>query len=1028
MNLPKALVTAIEQQNVVLVLGAGASFDSKNGKGENPPSGAGLKRLLASKYLDDDHENDPLNLVSAYAINETDLITVQTYIKEIFADFPPTESHYALARYRWAGLATTNYDCLVEDAYKNAQQPLQKVIPRIENGDRVLELQSDPNNILYLKLHGCLTRINNPDCPLILTRDQYIDYLKGRDRVFGNLRDWSYERTLVFIGHGGGDPDLIQTIYDLKIPEIARPRHYMIKPNNNAAEKRFWERTKKVQLLDGTFAEFIEALQKAINPEFIKISSGHKDGDHPIVARFTSHSKISDACSQYLTAHIYYPKSLRSEQAVSAGDFYKGFNGDWAPIELDYDVPRKVTDELLEQIFLLEDYRAKKRLQVVLLKGHAGSGKTIILRRAAWTASHDYDCCCLYIKDDSPIETTAIQEIVEKCGERVYVFIDNAADRASEIRALIRDIGPHGELVTIVLAARYNEWNNAAKEIDGLVTDIFEVRALSEIEIGKLLSLLEKHGALGRLAEKSTTERFDAFVSLAGRQLLVALHEATLGKHFEEILVDEYHSLLPLEARHIYLTICILNRLDIPVRAGVVSRIHNIDIPYFAEHLFRPLEHVVYMSEDHRTRDMVYQARHPVIAEIVFERILTDTRERFEEYYRTLNALNIDYSTDRIAFHRLTKAKVLLKLFPNEDLCEEILELARVISKDAPRVLQQRAIFEMSRRKPDFQKSSSLLNEAIKREPHFKHYVHTKAELAMKRAESARGSLEREKYLNEASKLAKEANKDRAHDAHSHHTLAKVNMLRLEAELEGGQTDFKSPTIQEIVRLIESEISVGLQESPGNSFLLTERAKLFKLLKDSPRMIASLEEAFEKNPKLSYLAIQLADFHLGHGEPLKAKAVIEHALEVNRLDKTLNFKYATLLVDCDKNFTDASYYYKRSFSPDDSNYSAQLNYVKCLFLGGDYEGYRLEQPKLFNQRWLPHIENEEQFTTLTTFQGRVSAIKSSYAFVIEDRSRLSVMVPFSALKDTTRLTQTSRLEFRIAFGFKGLRAVDAWIL
>jgi len=63
------------------------------------------------------------------------------------------------------------------------------------------------------------------------------------------------------------------------------------------------------------------------------------------------------------------------------------------------------------------------------------------------------------------------------------------------------------------------------------------------------------------------TQRVQQFEEQAGRQLLVALHEATTGNPFEEILLDEFNEIQPLSARNLYLTVCVLNRLRVAVRA-----------------------------------------------------------------------------------------------------------------------------------------------------------------------------------------------------------------------------------------------------------------------------------------------------------------------------------------------------------------------------------------------------------------------------------------------------------------------------
>ncbi|MFN7987577.1 MAG: hypothetical protein U0529_08900 [Thermoanaerobaculia bacterium] len=111
----------------------------------------------------------------------------------------------------------------------------------------------------------------------------------------------------------------------------------------------------------------------------------------------------------------------------------------------------------------------------------------------------------------------------------------------------------------------------------------------------------------------------------------MALHEATLGKPFEDIVEDEFRNVLPLEAQQFLFTVCVPNRLDVPVRSrSVLSRIHGIPFEEFRARFFSPLEHVVVAENDGSAGDLVYRARHSHIAEIVFERILRTEEERFE--------------------------------------------------------------------------------------------------------------------------------------------------------------------------------------------------------------------------------------------------------------------------------------------------------------------------------------------------------------------------------------------------------------
>jgi hypothetical protein len=103
-----------------------------------------------------------------------------------------------------------------------------------------------------------------------------------------------------------------------------------------------------------------------------------------------------------------------------------------------------------------------------------------------------------------------------------------------------------------------------------------------------LLENLEKFNALGHLAPLTFDERKLKLREIYGRQLLVALHEATENASFRDIIADEYRDINPPEAKLLYLDICFLHRFGPPVRAGLISRIHGIDFDDFYTRFFGP--------------------------------------------------------------------------------------------------------------------------------------------------------------------------------------------------------------------------------------------------------------------------------------------------------------------------------------------------------------------------------------------------------------------------------------------------------
>ncbi len=116
MDIPAALQTQLLEGRVVLVLGAGASREATP-SGTLAPSSQELARLLSDKFLGGKYRDGHLARVAEYCISESDLVTVQEYIRRLFDGLEPSAAHKLLPMFHWRTLATTNYDRLIERAY-----------------------------------------------------------------------------------------------------------------------------------------------------------------------------------------------------------------------------------------------------------------------------------------------------------------------------------------------------------------------------------------------------------------------------------------------------------------------------------------------------------------------------------------------------------------------------------------------------------------------------------------------------------------------------------------------------------------------------------------------------------------------------------------------------------------------------------------------------------------------------------------------------------------------------------------------
>lgn len=1026
MIIPEFLLSQLTSGNVVLFLGAGASKGSVSARNLPPPNGKQLGDMISNKFLGGKFKELPLSQIGELAINESTLLDVQRFIQDIFIDLYPSSFQKKICMFRWYGLATTNYDLIVEKIYKPENHPLQNIVTFISNEDRVDERMRDSNSLMFLKLHGCITRINVSP-PLILSVDQYLTCRQGRERIYNMLGDWAYEHPIIFVGSTLQDSDLRVILLELEKNIKLKPRYYIVAPEVEAEQERFWE-SKKVTVLKGTLEDFLNSLDTQI-PAATRSLHVSAPAELPITERFIKKDfRLSEICTQFLQKDVFYVKSIVSTEIVKAIDFYKGFNLGWGIIEQQLDVRRELSDIVLSERFLIDEAEHASGLEIILIKAPAGSGKTILMQRLAWEASRDYDKLCFFLRPQGIINTSALQELITLCDERIYLFVDNAGDQYKALLHVIKHIKEFGKRLTIVLSERTNEWNmGCAESLNPYITHSYNLKYLTPKEIEALLVLLERHRALGVLEHSTLEERMAAFVDRAGRQLLVALHEATLGKRFEEIIESEFANISPFEAQKIYLTICVLNRLGVLVRAGIISRIYGVPFEEFKKRFFAPLEQVVKVSYNPIIRDYEYSARHQHIAEIIFENILRDREKKFDFYVSSLRALNLGYINDRRAFRQMTSGRVLLELFPAYDMVKLIYKIAEEIAGEDAHLLHQMGIYEMNRPNGNLEKSSEFLSRADALAPYDVTIKHSKAELQLRLADMARTPLEKEQRLNEATSMAILIKNARTNTSYPFHTLTKIGLRKLRDYLSVEQIDVSA--VQEITRNIEGYLFEGLQQYPADPYLCEAESNFAIMLSDSERALTALENALNANPRNTFIALRLSGCYQKKGDLPKAREIIKKAIETNGSDRRLHYSYAKiLLLTKDAAMGELTYHLMRSFTEGDTNYDAQLLYGRQLFIEGDVK-YRDIFKKLGSARVSFEEQTRKLYPLEEVFHGTIVKMESTHCFISRDGTGEWIFTYQDNILPNvwSLLKQGIRVGFKIAFTMRGPASFDVFI-
>ena len=312
--------------------------------------------------------------------------------------------------------------------------------------------------------------------------------------------------------------------------------------------------------------------------------------------------------------------------------FFLGHPPTWADLAVDADVRRKVdyNGELLQYERFTESLSQPLSASsgLVVVFGEGGSGKTTFLRRLMFDLTRAGNVVLRY-QEDASLDVGSIVRYVDNGGERgapVFIFIDDAQHHASRLFALARELTYIPGRAVVVAAARRNEWNQATHLLRPAATyDSVLLPRLDGDEAKRLIESLARNDALGSLKDLSEKERLEKFTIEAESQLLVGLLEATQGKRFRDIVVDEFRGIANTEVKALYLAICVFAQLGLRTPEGIASLIAKSDSHLsFSTDILPLLEFVI--SREEMSSGFDLSPRHRVIADELVRRVC-GTRE-----------------------------------------------------------------------------------------------------------------------------------------------------------------------------------------------------------------------------------------------------------------------------------------------------------------------------------------------------------------------------------------------------------------
>jgi hypothetical protein len=327
------------------------------------------------------------------------------------------------------------------------------------------KMRSALNPVQYLKLHGCLSHLFDKDIPLVLSWEHYATYSKNRTRLFGRQSDLSHECPIIFVGYSMGDSHIRDLVYRLEVEK--RPRWYLVAPDAEEEDIQLWS-SKNFDVFPCRFGEFMTALDKSI-PKLLRFLAPPKGAvEFPLRGYYVAASEESDAVRGSLTKDLTLVHASMSFAEQTAERFYSGYDTGWGGILNRFDARRKVTDDLLFKALLVNE--APTEPVFFLLRGPAGAGKTIALKRAAFDAATANNALVLWLEESGQLRSEVFLEIWDFAQRPIYLFVDQVALHVENLVPFLTAMKARRVPVVLVGAEREADWTTYCGAVEELLT------------------------------------------------------------------------------------------------------------------------------------------------------------------------------------------------------------------------------------------------------------------------------------------------------------------------------------------------------------------------------------------------------------------------------------------------------------------------------------------------------------------------------------------------------------------------------
>lgn len=651
-----SIVQEIDPVNTVLFFGAGSSILS------GAPS---VEKVIASvgKEFDIDPVGYSLTEITSIAEEKKSRRELVNFLRSMFHKIHVTGSLLNLPLYNWKNIYTTNYDKLIEQAYKRKEKVLSVITSNYDFGE-----QKYPEVTKLYKLHGCIDKdiSDGFQSRIIISEADYDNTSEYREALWDAFKFDLNGGNVVIIGYSLADQhikDLVSRAISIKNKSQLHSKINLVLYTKDENRATLFEK-RGVRVAFGSVDDFfIEFQKKNVPNSLVYTSTGDPLDKQSILQAVTL--KVDD--------------ELRNiDKNVSA--MFQGWPASYSDIKAELTFDRSIIKDL-------ESYLNREDILSITLLGASGMGKSTAARKTVLRFMENGFHCWEHKASHKLLfdEWRSVAQDLHRKNEKGILFIDDAHNQLFEINNLIDLLSADSIFnLKLMLTSSRNHWNpriktpnlfNKGKE--------FVIRKLDDSEIEGLLSLVDTNSDLQPLIENSfsgfsRTERKRRLTAKCESDTFVCLKNIFASEQFDDIVLREYAE-LDENLREIYRLVSSMESAGVNVHRQLVIRLLGIPAEAVSASLTNLIDIIHEYTFSEREGIYGWKGRHPVITDIITKYKMTDEKEYYALFETIIDNIIPTYDIEIRTIKQLCSFDSGISRFPDKHLRNKLLR--KMISK-----------------------------------------------------------------------------------------------------------------------------------------------------------------------------------------------------------------------------------------------------------------------------------------------------------------------------------------------------------